>query len=408
MVSVLSLFMACTPLALEAQKDSGSPGDTEREAVPGRVEGLCTLTLECPEAIPDEPKIDCWFEVEDGGGLSVFDGEAGVELRGRSSSGFDKKQYALELRDGDEDIEIDLLGMGAESDWVLNGAWIDRAFLRNKVGFDLFQSWGDEERYAPESRNCTLRLNNQWIGIYFLSERIKRDAARIDIPPEGSMVLKLDDREGVWSNEAVGYGHWRVVHPNEPTTEEVISIQTWIQGWHEAVRTEEGIFDFIDRSSAIDFLLLQEFLKNNDAYYLSVHLWRERDGRAFFTPWDLDLSFGQPTYNDSESPLGWILYRPIWVQVMAQSEGFSEDMAARWFELRAGELSEEAVLARVDAQVEVYADVVDRNFEVWPWDEIDFLGGYLPVVEDYDQELANIRAWIPARLEWMDASVADY
>lgn len=376
------------------------------EAIGGREEGgVCSLELDCEEAITDAVKTDCDFRVEDAEGLSWYDGGAGVEIRGRSSSGFDKKQYGLELA---EEAERDLLGMGAESDWVLNGAYIDRAFLRNKVGFDLFQSWGGQERYAPESRNCVLRLNGSHQGIYFLAERVKRDASRVDIPAEGSFVVKLDDTPGVFSNEGMGHGHWRVVHPAAPTVEEEAAIVDWFSGWEAAVLSGGGLFEHLDRDSAIDFLLLQEFMKNNDAYYLSVHLWREEGGLAFFTPWDLDLSFGQPTYNNSESPEGWIQYRPTWVQGMAESPGFVRDMAARWAALRSGEMAEAAILARVDAQEEALAGEIERNFEIWAWDDIDFLGGYLPEVADYETEMANIRAWIPTRLAWMDANIDAY
>ena len=404
------LLLACQPLALEGpvpQREDSPLLDTSTEQVGGTQAGVCSLDLRCPGEVPDEPKVDCELRVEDADGFVVYDGQAGVETRGRSSSGFPKQQFAVELREGDLDVEVDLLGMGAESDWVLNGAWIDRALLRNKVGYDLFQSWGGPERYAPESRNCLLTLNGQDHGIYFLVERITRDSSRIDVPAEGSMVVKLDDAEAFFPN-SVGYGHWNLVHPSSPTPDEAQALTGWFQGWEAAVLSGDGLFDYVDRDSAIDFLLLQEFMKNNDAYFLSVHLWRGPDGPAFFTPWDLDLSFGQPTYNDNVSSQGWLLYRPAWVLAMAQSEGFQEDMEARWLDLRQGELSDQAVLARVDAQVTVLQDHVEDNFAIWPWDEIDFLGGYLPPVEDYDQELENIRQWIPERLRWMDQNVGRY
>ena len=404
------LLVACTPVALDAvvvEETAAPVEDTSVEHIPGTAGGVCRMELECSEAIADEPKVTCDFKVEDGDGWTLYDGQAGVELRGRSSSGFNKKQYGIELRDGEDEVEVNLLDMGAESDWVLNGAYIDRAFVRNKMAFDLFQSWGGAQRYAPESRNCTLRLNGGDQGIYFLAERIKRDAARLDLPAEGSMIVKLDDQAGVYSNEGMGHGHWKLVYPPAPTVDEQADVVSWFQGWEAAVHAG-GVFDYIDRDSAIDFLLLQEFMKNNDAYYLSVHLWREPGGLAFFTPWDLDLSFGQPTYNDNVSPLGWLLYRPTWVKSMVAADTFRQDMAARWAQLRQGELAEDAVLARFDAQVDALSGEIENNFDIWAWEDIDFLGGYLPEVEDHEQEVENIRAWIPDRLDWMDENIAAY
>ncbi|HJN72967.1 MAG TPA: CotH kinase family protein [Myxococcota bacterium] len=409
---VLALLSCTDPSVPSLPVDSDSipiedPDDSGVEDVPGVAEGICRIELDCGQAIPDEPKIDCDLEIADAEGLVLFDGEAGVEIRGRSSSGFPKKQYAVELRRDGEALEVDLFGMGAESDWVLNGAWIDRALTRNKYGYDLYQDWSPEH-YGPESRTCQLRLDGADWGIYFLVERVKRDAARIDIDEEG-FVLKLDDQGGIYPNDAVGFGTWAPVHPEAPTTEEISAIQQILASWQAAILDDpDAIFDVLDRDSAIDFVLLQEFMKNNDAYYLSVHLWRDASGLMAFTPWDLDLTFGQPTYNDNVVPTGWILYRPTWVARMTSAEGFSEALAARWFELREGTLSDEAALARFEAQRELLGDAAYENFEVWVWDDIDFLGGYLPVVEDYDAEVEKIREWIPARLAWIDENIEQY
>jgi len=393
------LLLACTPASLPIPTTDSVvelPEDTALEQIPGIGEGLCRIELDCGQEIPDEPKVECALRVESSEGHALFEGEAGVEVRGRSSSGFPKKQFAVELRDAGEAIEVDLFGMGAESDWVLNGAWIDRALVRNKYGYDLYQAL-NADHYGPESRTCTLRLEGRDQGVYFLVERVKRDAARIDIAEDG-WVVKLDDVPGVQSNEAVGYGHWAAIHDGG-------SAGADLAAWQASVLNDpSGIFEHLDRDSAMDFVLLQEFMKNNDAYYLSVHLWRDAEGPIHFTPWDLDLTFGQPTYNDNVPPEGWILYRPTWVAAM----DFDGELADRWFELREGPLSDEAALARYEAQYTLLGDAAEANFEVWDWDEIDFLGGYLPVVEDYEAEADKIRAWIPARLAWIDENIEQY
>ena len=405
-------WLSCTPASLPVPTggDTGTlvlPEDSGTEQVPGVEEGLCRIALDCDQDIPDEPKITCALELEDSEGRSVWAGEVGVETRGRSSSGFPKKQYSVELRDAGEAVEVDLFDMGAESDWVLNGAWIDRALVRNKYGYDLFQELS-EAHYGPESRTCTMRLNGADWGVYFLVERIKRDASRIDID-EAGYVLKLDDTPSLYSNEAVGFGHWASVHPSQPTDDEASAIRADLAAWQDAILHDpDTIFEHVDRDSAIDFLILQEFMKNNDAYYLSVHLWRDVGGQMQFSPWDLDLTFGQPTYNDNVSPYGWILYRPTWIAAMTSAEGFSEALAERWFELREGPLSEEAALARYEAQFELLGDAAEDNFEVWAWEDIDFLGGTLPEVEDYDAEADKIRAWIPERLDWIDDNIERY
>lgn len=52
---------------------------------------------------------------------------------------------------------------------------------------------------------------------------------------------------------------------------------------------------------------VEERFKNNDAWSLSVHIYKAAGGKLHLVPWDPDLSLGQPSYNDSESPNSWVL-----------------------------------------------------------------------------------------------------
>ncbi|MFT4976771.1 MAG: hypothetical protein ACI8S6_002676, partial [Myxococcota bacterium] len=156
--------------------DSGEVEDIEEiEGDGGEAEGLCEVVLRCDGPIVDEPKVGCEMSVLDPGGREAYTGRAGLDLRGRSSAVFPKPQYAAELWDeSGEAISANLAGMGRESDWILNGAYIDRVLFRNKLAFDSFQA-AREESYAPESAYCTLTVDERWVGIYLLTERIKRD-----------------------------------------------------------------------------------------------------------------------------------------------------------------------------------------------------------------------------------------
>lgn len=431
----LLALAACSRTFVLPDHQSGSPSDsapvsapedTAVESVPdgpedaGPLWELCTLALDCGGAtIPDEPRTGCSLSVADGRGRTWYSGPAGVELRGRSSSGFPKPQYGVELWDGDGlPVEVDLLGMGAEDDWVLNGAYIDRALIRNKLGYDLFQAFGGAARYAPESAYCTLTLDGTWVGIYFLTEAVDREGCRVDIQASDdgqSFIVEQDDEPGVTAS-TVSNGSWALAWPPEDTAtaSQVAGIAAWLEGWMAAVNSEHpgdaetGVARWMDLESAVDFVILQEFMKNNDAYYLSVHLWRDVGGTLHFAPWDLDLTLGQPTYNDNVPPEGWIAYRPAMVTGLLEIPGFREALAARWQALRQDVLAEEAVLERVGRYRAIMGDTVYQNFEVWPIEEIQFGGSYLPPVSSYDEEYARVLDWIPRRLAWMDAHIATY
>ncbi len=326
-------------------------------------------------------------------------------------------RFDLYLEASGAEVEADLFGMGAESDWILNGMYVDRSLLRNKLAFDLFQSFGEDERYGPESRYCELTLNGDYEGIYALGERIKRADSRLDLAetetPGASFIIKLDDREGFHGN-AVGTGIWQMVYPEGDVVSEA-QVEVFLTGWEEAIRgpdpsnPETGMFAELDRASAVDWIILQELTKNVDAYQLSVYLWRDDGGKVFFAPWDFDLSMGYPYYDCGAT--NWI-FRLEFVNAMAADPAFQAALVARWAELRQGPLADATIAGRIAAIDTTLAPAIERNFERWPIEEIAFgtdeLDDWLCPVGSYAEEHARVLDFMAERLAWMDANIAEY
>ena len=79
-----------------------------------------------------------------------YGGNAELSVRGNSSFHFAKKSYRLELQDENgNDRKAPLLGLPADSDWVLYASVTDRTFARNLLAHELWRSTG---RYAVRWR----------------------------------------------------------------------------------------------------------------------------------------------------------------------------------------------------------------------------------------------------------------
>ncbi len=86
-----------------------------------------------------------------------YDGKISIELRGSSSQMFPKKQYALETEDAQgENLNVSLLGLPEENDWILNGPYSDKSLIRNVLIYRLARDLGN---YASRTRFCELVLN---------------------------------------------------------------------------------------------------------------------------------------------------------------------------------------------------------------------------------------------------------
>ena len=412
--SALAAAAACSGSG-DSSRDGGTPADGAPDADPGPPV-LCDVQIDCGGAdIPDEPKIPCDIEIGDGLSNVVHQGRIGIERRGRSSLGFPKAQYSIELRsETDAEQAVGLFGMGRDSDWILNGMYIDRALFRNKLFFDLFQGLGGPERYAPQTRYCELTLDGDYRGIYLLTEKIKRDDDRIALADDGgtgaSFIIKQD--ETGFHEVGVANGSWQLVYPNDltATQPQIDGVSAWLDTWRAAVEgsSETDLFTLMDLDSAVDFVLLQELARGNDAFFLSMYVWKDVGGELHFTPWDLDLSLGQPLYGDSTLTTGWIGYRPLLIQTLANDARFQARLVERWSELRQDEFSAEVIEAHIERYLATIGDRVDENFARWPIEDIQFLDNQLPPRSSFAEELEVVRGWIDGRLEWVDAHIGEY
>jgi hypothetical protein len=411
----------------------GANGSGGAGPPPPTADPLCAIDLSCAAPIVDEPKVTCTLAIARGDGQVIFSDHAGVELRGRTSIFFPKRNYGVELRDATGgDAATDLMAMGSDADWVLDGSWADRSFVRGALIFDSFRALGPG-RWAPEGRFCTLDLNGQPQGIYRLVEKVERSSARLDIAADdgagNSFVLKQDE-QGVLNLDIGLESRWKLVDPDQDqaTAVQLAGVQAWLDRLDAALNSSTpenpttGVFAYLDLETTVDWVLIEELSKNVDGYNLSLHFVRDRGGTARVIPWDLDLSLGQPTVTDelpgtehNDQPDGWIVHRSRLIQVLGRVPALTTRLGPRWRALRAtgGPLSDAAIAARLDAYARVLIPAaLTQNFQIWPLADVDYSNFYMPYtlypVASYDDEMAKLRAFIAARLAWIDAHIDSY
>jgi hypothetical protein len=395
---------------------------------------LAHIELDCPSEIVDEEKVLCTFSIVDGLGGVVYADHAGVELRGRSSLAFPKLNYSVELRTpDDEESAVNILGMGQESDWVLDGMWADRSFIRNALAYDSFRDFSATS-YAARGRYATLSLNGAPQGLYRIVERIKRDDDRVILPEDdgtGSSFLVKQDDEGELRLRLGLQNRWALVYPTSSTATEAqrAGVQAWLDRLNAALTGDApddpttGVLSLLALDPTADFLLLEELMKNIDAFNLSIHIARGAGGLATFVPWDCDLSLGQPTVSNepdggpnqetNDEPEGWIIHRPPFINTLASVETLRARLGPRWRELRMTALSDDAIerkLARY--AMTLLPPAIEENFTLWPIEDVDYVDVYEPYtfydVANHAEEMTRLKAFLSARLAWMDANIDSY
>ncbi|NBP30506.1 MAG: spore coat protein CotH, partial [Flavobacteriia bacterium] len=111
--------------------------------------------------------------------LNNYNGKISIEIRGSTSQQYPKKSYGFETQTTlGTNNNVSLMGLPVENDWILNGPYPDKTLLRDAMTYELSRKMG---HYASRFRFCELLINNQYLGVYLLLERIKRDNDRVNI-----------------------------------------------------------------------------------------------------------------------------------------------------------------------------------------------------------------------------------
>jgi len=411
------------------------------------------------QMIRDEPKIDAEMGIIDNGSgsrnhpgdpFNNYHGKIGIELRGSSSQNFPKKPFAIETRDSlGEDLDVSLLGLPPESDWVLYAPYNDKSLIRDVMVYQLARGMG---RYASRSRYCELVLNGDYVGVYVLLEKIKRDKNRVNISKmsqadtsgdalTGGYIIKIDKREG--SNVDGWYSgfppfigtSYRIFYQfHYPDQEDLVEAQRGyitrnVRDFEIAMYlsssadSAQAYTRLLDVGSFVDGILLNELSKNVDAYRLSTFMYRDRDskgGTFVMGPlWDYNLGFGNCDYYDASVTEGFQLsyvtavpsslgaepyHVAFWWRKLFDDPGFQRRLKERWSELRKDQCSLTKIEGMVDSLTALLGEAQQRNFRRWP-----ILGAYVwPnafVGKTYREEIDYLKAWIESRLGWLDIAL---
>lgn len=394
-------------------------------------------------AIPDEPKIPAWMEIiyTEGDTSSQYDspnvysGHIAIERRGESSSGFPKKQYALETQtDSGTNNNVPLLGMPAENDWILYAPYSDKSLIKNVLTYKLSREMGES---APRTRYVEVILNGDYQGIYVLIEKIKRDDNRVNIatllPQDtegdevtGGYVVRndkttdLEPYEYWYGPTNRPYGLLSLYQFYDPKYDELVYEQRryivdFTKLFEETLIKSDfrdsldGYRKYTDIFSYIHMMFINELSMNVDCYHFSTYFYKDKDsdgGKFFSGPvWDYNIAWGNVEYGDVNADDGFIYTRGgrmfHWKRMM-EDPWYANVAWSRWDNLRENVLSWQNIEHIIDSCVTLMGPAIDRNYDRWP-----VLGTYIwPNVEwpdTYEGEIAMLKTFITDRLPWLDS-----
>lgn len=356
---------------------------------------------------------------------------AKIKYRGASSYAvFDKKQYRIEFKKdygNDENKEYEVIGMGAASDWVLNGPFLDRSLIRNRL---LYSVSRELLPWAPDTRYCEVILDGKYQGLYLMVEPITNEDERINLTDFGLVsgqtpYLVKRDRDNTEENVIDTYGSLNGKTSNQlsisyPTalsltkfqreyiTNDISKIEEVLYS-NQFSNPELGYRAYLDVNTFVDYYIINEFALITDAGYLSTYMYKDIDDKLKITVWDFNNSFNNYMWSDKSNEEFYVSQNP-WFERLLQDRRFVDEVVKRYKELRQGILSDDNLLHIIDENVSYMGTAVDRNFEIWGYTFYEHLlsndkDGNDRDPENFEQAINQLKTCIINRGKFLDDNI---
>lgn len=392
------------------------------------------------QQIGKENKIECSIAlgVDDGNPHSIEAMpqalyRARINYRGASSySKFDKKQYRIKfLKDhSDKAQNVALCGMGKNSEWVLNGPYLDKTLVRNKLIYDLARETG---QWAPDSRFCELFVDGEYHGVYVAIEPVTNGDSRLRLSKFGLVSGKTSylverNRDSTVDEALVTYGKemgytnlsMYIDYPSSSnlTEKQEQYIREDISAFERVLYGEDfldeytGYRNYIDMDSWVDYFIINEFAMIRDAGNLSTYAYKKMEGKLQLACWDFNNGFD----NYPEYVLDGTGFETIynsWLDRVSQDPVFIDRVVERYRQLRETTLSQEHIDELLKSYQDQLGEAIDRNFQIWggSFEDNILVGknaqGQSRDIRSYDEAMAQLNTMIQKRLAFLDEHIVD-
>jgi len=359
------------------------------------------------------------YILSDENGALLLSATTEIKGRGNSTWAFDKKSFSLKLT-----TKSPLLNMSEHKRWALLANHSDKTLLRTEVAFKMGKIF-DNMAWTSGAEQIELYVNGAYRGVYQLVEAIKIDEGRVNIDkisakkPNGGYLLEVDVRKGEVFNFTTKQGLIICCSDPDDGLEKMIEgdersifdkIKADVQQAETALYAtnfkdpELGYRKYIDVDAFVDWYLVNEITKNNDAvFYSSVYLYFDPAKEKFCMGpiWDFDISLGNCDQMDGASPENFYIKKYRWTERIFKDPYFVEKVKERWNEKKN---SIDALLPYIDERARFLDDAQKRNFERW-----DILGSSLwpnvVITRSYQSEIDYMKSFLQQRIAWLDAAI---
>ncbi|MCO5230341.1 MAG: CotH kinase family protein [Chitinophagales bacterium] len=358
---------------------------------------LASLSIFAPEGINIQGKSEAHFIYNDNWDVQEFDGS--VKYRGGYSLRYAKKSYGIELKS-----QVSLGGMPSEDDWVLNANYVDKTFIRHKLGYDLFRKMG-EDNIAPLSNYIEVFENDSPKGLFVLMQKLTPKI--LGVKKKDTKALVFKEPPIFYIDEMLFQDSVNIFQQKYPQFKKEDKKDILLEFRKFLFQSSErefsnDIHQWIDIDNVTDWLIILLLANAGDNIVKNFYLYKKDAQTPFrIALWDFDHSFGRDGDNElsnSDKPINLkrsILFVRLWNNPYLN---FNQRLVERWHELRNSNIISAYELNRmIDCNVQIILPYISMNSLLWPLNSPDYYDD-----NSFNEELTLMKTFIKMRIRDLD------
>ncbi len=336
--------------------------------------------------------------------------EATIRGRGNSSWNMPKKGYKIEFKNKQE-----ILSMPQDKDWVLIANYSDKTLIKNYITNRLSEKLG--MCFTPKSTFVEVFLNDDYLGVYLISETVKVGENRVNISQtQQSFLVEFDRKykegEQVIFSDVITSNNigkpYHVHFPRKASDEALNSLKNHLETFEtNLIQNSSNNFididQWIDVNESVKHYWLQEFSKNPDGIFsTSVYFtWNTEEPIKMGPIWDFDLAYGGHSEPSVVSNANWYLRNSYWNKYLFQHEIYLNQINAFWKENR--HLFEISDIA--DSLAESLELAAKNNFKKWDILKSTDFAYHKKSYNSFKEAIDDLKNWVSERAIWIDNHV---
>ena len=362
----------------------------------------------------------------------VTESTGDMHVRGVMASNFPKKSYKMNLTKDSiggskRSNNVSLLGMEQNNDWILYAGYNDQERVRNVFSSNLWKKSSAKNNSfgfinGSEYKYVELLVNGEYQGLYALGYKLDEEQANL-----------VKDINGQYTEYLFKKSEWDYTTNDEQINRE--KSEKMLSGFELKSKTEnekeawaflEDYYDLFtdkedinalramtDMRTANDIYLFLDMVQGSDHVHEDIGLKnvlitiKKKDGKkiAVYSPWDLDLTWGNMYDEDALNLTGQYIVNPDDDFVMKEGPVYrllemkdvntGLEVKERYLQLRRNEWSDEAISRMLN---EYEDDIFDsgayaRDVKKWPKST---------KLENSGEKLSKFKEYVKERMKHLD------